>query len=150
MDHSIWPWSQSYGVAFNIHILLVNLILLHWKCSRITFPVWGLSDKISFPRRLGKKSSLRPITGESVFPEDLIGSKSTVIGARMSQRKWTVTKQQLIWWPDLALLGCSLVSLHFQCDILAPIMVQYQTSGKESRTTLTTKLRLERSLGIFT
>ena len=34
---------------------------------------------------------------------------STVIGAKMSHRKWRETKQQLIWWPDLALLGCSLV-----------------------------------------
>ena len=41
----------------------------------------------------------------------------------MSHRKWRETKQKLIWWPDQALLGCSLVSLHFQCDILAPITV---------------------------
>ena len=39
--------------------------------------VWGLSDKISLLRRLENKSSLRPIPRESVFPEDLIGSKST-------------------------------------------------------------------------
>ena len=38
-------------------------------------------------------------------------------------RVWDVTqemegtKQQLILWPDLALLGCCLVSLHFLCDI---------------------------------
>ena len=37
----------------------------------------GLSDKISLLRRLENKSSLRPIPRESVFPEDLIGSKST-------------------------------------------------------------------------
>ena len=47
----------------------------------------------------------------------------TVIGARMSHRKWRETKQQLILWPDLALLGCSLVPLHFQCDILTLIKV---------------------------
>ena len=46
-------------------------------------------------------------------------TESTVIGARMSHRKWRETKEQLIWWPDLALLGCCLVSLHF----LAPITV---------------------------
>ena len=51
----------------------------------------------------------------------------TVIGARMSHRKWRETEEQLTWWPDLALLGCSLVSLHFQCDILAPITVQHWT-----------------------
>ena len=35
-------------------------------------------------------------------------------------RKWRETKQQLIWWPDLALLGCCcLVSIHFLCDILS-------------------------------
>ena len=37
--------------------------------------------------------------------------------------KWRETKQQLIWWPDLALLGYCLVSLHFQCDILATVTV---------------------------
>ena len=37
----------------------------------------GLSDKISLLRRLENKSSLRPIPRESVFPEDLIGSKTT-------------------------------------------------------------------------
>ena len=47
----------------------------------------------------------------------------------MSLRKWRETKQQLIWWPDLALLGCSLVSLHFQCDILAPITVDTVSIG---------------------
>ena len=31
----------------------------------------------------------------------------------MSHRKWRETKQQLICWPELALLGCCLVSLHF-------------------------------------
>ena len=56
-------------------------------------------------------------------------SKRTVIGARMSHRKWRETKQQLISWPDLALRGCSLVSLHFQYDILAPITVQPGASG---------------------
>ena len=43
----------------------------------------------------------------------------------MLHRKWRETKQQLILWPYLALLGCRLVSLHFQCDILAPITVQF-------------------------
>ena len=47
----------------------------------------------------------------------------TVFGTRMSDRKWRETKQQPMWWPDLALVGCRLVSLHFQCDILAPITV---------------------------
>ena len=42
----------------------------------------------------------------------------------MSHRKWGETKQQMIWWPDLALLGCCLVSLHFQCDILATVTVE--------------------------
>ena len=53
----------------------------------------------------------------------LLSLSTTVIGARMSQREWRETKEQLIWWPDLALLGCCLVSLHFQCNILAPITV---------------------------
>ena len=53
--------------------------------------------------------------------------RTTVIGTRMSHRKWREIKQQLIRWPDLALLGCCLVSLHFKCDILAPITVDGST-----------------------
>ena len=37
----------------------------------------GLSDKIGLLRRPEKRSCLRPILRESVFPEDLIGSKSS-------------------------------------------------------------------------
>ena len=47
----------------------------------------------------------------------------TGIGARMSYRKWRENKQHLILWPELVLLGCSLVTLHIRCDILAPIPV---------------------------
>ena len=36
---------------------------------------------------------------------------------RMPHRKYRETKQHMIWRPDLALLGCCLVSLHFLCDI---------------------------------
>ena len=43
-----------------------------WEISR------GLSDKIGLLRRPKKRSSLRPILRESVFPEDLIGSKSSL------------------------------------------------------------------------
>ena len=53
----------------------------------------------------------------------VISFQCTVIVARMSHKKWRETKQQMIWWPDLALLGCCLVSLQFQCDILATITV---------------------------
>ena len=42
---------------------------------------------------------------------------------RMSYRKWRGTNQQLIWWPDLAVVGCCLVSLHFLCDILSGRLV---------------------------
>ena len=35
---------------------------------------------------------------------------------RMSHRKCRETKQQLSWLPDLALLSCCLVPLHFLCD----------------------------------
>ena len=49
---------------------------------------------------------------------------TTVIGARMSHWKWRETKQH----PSRARSGhqisCSLVSLHFLCDILAPITVE--------------------------
>ena len=36
---------------------------------------WGLSDKIGLRGRPEKRSSLRPILRESVFPEDSIGIK---------------------------------------------------------------------------
>ena len=52
----------------------------------------------------------------------------TVIGARMSQWKWRETKQH----PSRARSGhqisCSFVSLHFLCDILAPITVVPSTT----------------------
>ena len=41
----------------------------------------------------------------------------------IGRRKWRETKQQLIWWCDLALIGCCLVSLHFLCDILSGRLV---------------------------
>ena len=47
-----------------------------------------------------------------------------MIGARISYRKWRENKQHLIWWPELVLLRCCLVSLYFRCDILAPILVE--------------------------
>ena len=52
---------------------------------------------------------------------------------RMSHRNWREIKQQLIRLPDLALLGCSLVSLHILCDILPTFTV----SSPEIHATLT-------------
>ena len=43
---------------------------------------------------------------------------------RMPHRKWRETRQQLITRPDLALLGCCLVSLNFLCCILASHSVE--------------------------
>ena len=37
----------------------------------------------------------------------------------ISHRKWRETREQLIRLPELALLGCCLVSLLFLCDILS-------------------------------
>ena len=48
---------------------------------------------------------------------------STVNVCRMSHRKWREIKQQLIRLPDLALLGCSLLSLHILCDIVQTFTV---------------------------
>ena len=48
----------------------------------------------------------------------------TVNVCRMSHRKQREIKQQLIRWPDLALLGCSLLSLHILCDILQTFTVR--------------------------
>ena len=55
-------------------------------------------------------------------------SYTTVPKRRMSHRKWRETKHQPSWWPDLVLLGCCLVSLHFLCDILTSHPVH--TGGK--------------------
>ena len=43
---------------------------------------------------------------------------------RMSHRKWKEIKQQLIWWPDLGLLGCCLVSLRFLSNILSSRVIR--------------------------
>ena len=55
-----------------------QLVDLGWvdldsRCSAIL--PRGLSDKIGLLKRPKKRSTLRPILRESVFPEDLIGSK---------------------------------------------------------------------------
>ena len=47
----------------------------------------------------------------------------------MSHRKGRETNQQLIRLPDLALLGCSLLSLHILCDILQTFTVLYRVTG---------------------
>ena len=39
-------------------------------------------------------------------------------GCHTGNGQWREPKQQPIWWPDLALLGCCFVSLYFLCDIL--------------------------------
>ena len=46
-------------------------------------------------------------------------------------RKWRESKQRLTWWPDLALLGCCLVSLHFVFDILSgrPVQLKRRKTG---------------------
>ena len=51
-------------------------------------------------------------TSDCVFP------MSTGWLVWMSHRKWRENKIQLMLWPDLALLGCILVSLHILCGIL--------------------------------
>ena len=53
--------------------------------------------------------SVNPIQTENV----------TTATENSPNRKWRETKQQLILWSDLAVLGCCLVSLHFQGDILS-------------------------------
>ena len=55
--------------------------------------------------------------------------RSTVIVARISHWKWRETKLQ----PSRAWSGrhisCCLVSLHFLCDILAPITINFKSCG---------------------
>ena len=50
----------------------------------------------------------------------------------MSHRKWWETKHQLIWWHEVTLLGCCLVSLHFLCDILSSHSVLYHHAWRYS------------------
>ena len=50
---------------------------------------------------------------------------STVIGARMSHWKWRETKLQPSRVRSGHKISCCLVSLHFLCDILAPITVDH-------------------------
>ena len=50
-------------------------------------------------------------------------SHTTVIGARMSHWKWGETKQHPSRDRSDHQISCSLDSLHFLCDILAPITV---------------------------
>ena len=57
--------------------------------------------------------------------------KCTVIGTRMSHWKWRETKQHPSRARSGHQIGCSLVSLHFLCDILAPITVQMKSATKE-------------------
>ena len=49
---------------------------------------------------------------------------------RISHRKWRETTEQLIWLPDLALLGCSLVSLLFLYDILSTGLLHAHNYGQ--------------------
>ena len=49
---------------------------------------------------------------------------------RRSHRKWRETKQQLSWLPDLTLVGCHFVSLHFRCNILMLNGVGKECEGK--------------------
>ena len=58
----------------------------------------------------------------------------TVNVCRMSHRKWRETNQQLIRLPDLALLGCSLLSPHFLCGILTthPVTLSLKFSTTSS------------------
>ena len=51
------------------------------------------------------------------------GWSSTGIGGRMSQWKWRETKQHPSSVRSGHQVSCCLISLHFRCDILAPIPV---------------------------
>ena len=82
-----------------------------------------LSKGGALPGRVPRRLVSVFIVGLSYGAREYPILNCTVIGARMWHMKWRETKEQLICWPDLALLGCYFVSLHFQCDILAPITV---------------------------
>ena len=56
--------------------------------------------------------------------EIILGASCAVNVCRMSHRKWRKIWQLLIRLPDLALLGCCLLSLHILCDILQTFTVQ--------------------------
>ena len=79
-------------------------------------------DRESYFRHFGYSGSLVLTPRSEGFAPN---SMTSVIGARMSHWKWRETKQH----PSRARSGhqisCCLFSLHFLCDILAPITVQY-------------------------
>ena len=56
----------------------------------------------------------------------------TGIGARMSQWTWRETKQHPSRVRSGHQVSCCLISLHFRCDILAPIPVYHNPSDIES------------------
>ena len=70
----------------------------------------------------------------------------TGIGARMSQWKWRETKQHPSRVRSGHQVSCCLISLHFRCDILAPIPVQYGMIPHRSRGTTTPAASTGRSL----
>ena len=78
-------------------------------CVRIRF-AWGRICILSCLCR-------RRFRGEFYGVSD--AAESTGPPDNMSHRKWRESKQQLIWFPALALLGCCLVSLHFLWNILS-------------------------------
>ena len=87
------------------------------------------SDMLRWP------SESQPLSGmDGIFLPCLHPRSYTVIGARMSHWKWRETKLQ----PNRARPGhqisCCFVSLHFLCDILAPITVElYQIMNVKIR-----------------
>ena len=140
------PVSTSDFLLLSIMLWCLHLILSPDSPPEFQSRLWTLNPKIcnfririqiSFSTDLGHyKLPLSPLVCSTLSAVEaqnswiqwlcchkVITSGCTVSDPRMSHRKWRETKQQLIWWPVLALLGCSLVSLHFQCDILAPITV---------------------------
>ena len=74
----------------------------------------------------------------------------TGIGARMSHRKWRETKQHPSRTSSGHQVSCFLFSLHFLCDILAPIPVEnqlacYRCLPRPCRRTCGTRRRPRRS-----
>ena len=81
------------------------------------------------PRRKGLRRNTPNCFSSKSSSEDNVTDgasdslETTVNVCRMSHRKWREIKRQLIRLPDLALLGCSLLSIHIQGDILQTFTV---------------------------
>ena len=103
---SLIPSFHFRETAMTAH-LVIRWVVGYFECDKTYKGDWFVMEGnvIIYYLQICQKSCVTPHCN---LQGDLIGCHTG---------KWRETKQQLIWWPDLALLGCCLVSLHFLYDI---------------------------------